>query len=104
MESCSDQKSVEQISFVHTCEVCKAVKAKGGYFEEYQIYFAVTPLVTTWFPICYFMVLISPLLYKVENSTNKDTLEWVGVNFGLVLYISLSGPAKHPINKTNRTV
>ena len=42
--------------------VCKAViTAKGGYFEE--------SLVTTWFHVCYFIVLMSSLLfYNVENS------------------------------------
>ena len=53
--------------------VCKAViKAKGGYFEESQIwniYFDLfnTFLVTTWFHMCYFIVLRSSLLfYNVE--------------------------------------
>ena len=45
--------------------VCKAViKAKGGYFEESKIYFDSfnTFLVTTWFQMCYFIVLMSSLL------------------------------------------
>ena len=42
--------------------VCKAViKAKGGYFEESQIY------------MCYFIMLMSSLLfYNVEKSKNYD--------------------------------
>ena len=55
--------------------VCKAViKAKGGYFEEY-IYLDLfkTFLVTTWFHMCYFIVLRSSLVfYNVENSRNKE--------------------------------
>ena len=45
--------------------VCKAViKAKGGYFEEYKIYF---DLFQYFF--AYFIVLMSsPLFYNVENS------------------------------------
>ena len=38
-------------------------------------------LVTTWFHMCYFIVLMSSLFfYNVENSKNKEKpLEWVGV-------------------------
>ena len=54
--------------------VCKdVIKAKGGYFVESQIYFDLfnTFLVTTWFHMCYFIVLMSSLLfYNVGNSTN----------------------------------
>ena len=65
--------------------VCKAViKAKGGYFEEPQIYNVLfsTFLVTTWFHMYYLIVLTSSLLfYNVVNSKNKEkTLEWVGVS------------------------
>ena len=53
--------------------VCEAViKAKGGYFEESQIYFDLfnTFLVTSGFHMSYFIVLMSSLLfYNVENST-----------------------------------
>ena len=67
--------------------VCKAViKAKGVYFEESQISHILICLIffllTTWFDMCYFIVLISsPLFYNVENSQNKyiETLAWVGV-------------------------
>ena len=56
--------------------------AKSVLFEESQIYniFGFI-LVTTWFHICYFIVLMSSLLfYNVENSkTFRKTLEWVGV-------------------------
>ena len=56
--------------------VCKAViKEKAVYFEESKICFDLinTFLVTTWFHMCYFIVLTSSLLfYNVENSTNKD--------------------------------
>ena len=56
--------------------VCKAViKAKGGYFEESQIYIDLfsTFLVTTLFHMCYFIVLLSSLqFYNVEYSKNKD--------------------------------
>ena len=56
--------------------VCKPViKAKGGYFEESQIYifFDLLLLVTTLFHMCYFIVLMSSLLfYNVENSKNKE--------------------------------
>ena len=38
-------------------------------------------LVTTWFRVCYFIVLMSSLLlYNVENSKKlRETFEWVGV-------------------------
>ena len=47
--------------------VCKDVlKAKGGYLKN-------TFVVTTWFHMCYFIVLMSSLLfYNVENSKNKE--------------------------------
>ena len=65
--------------------VGKAVNnEKGGYFEESQVYFDLfnTYLVTTWFHMCCFIVLIYSLLfYNVENSKNKENiLEWVGVS------------------------
>ena len=46
--------------------VCKAViKAKGDLFNTFWV--------TTWFHMCYFIVLMSSLLfYNVEKSTNKD--------------------------------
>ena len=65
--------------------VCKAViKAKGGYLRnlKYKISFDLfnTFLVTTWFHMCYFFVLMSSLLfYNVESSKNKEKhlhLEW----------------------------
>ena len=38
-------------------------------------------LVTTWFHMYYFIVLMSsPLFYNVENSQNKETIEWVGMS------------------------
>ena len=58
--------------------VCKAViKAKGGYLKilKSKIYFELfNPfLVTTWFHMCYFIVLMSSLFsYNVENSKNKE--------------------------------
>ena len=62
-----------QVKLVETLpRVCKAViKAKGGYFEESKIYLDLftTFLVTTWFHMCYFIVVMSSLLfYNVENS------------------------------------
>ena len=65
--------------------VCKAViKAKSGYFEESKIYILICltlSLVTTLFSMCYFIVLMSSLvLYNVENSQNKETLEWIGLS------------------------
>ena len=53
--------------------VCKAViKAKGGYFEESEIYLFNTFLDTTLFHMCYFIVVMSSLLfYNVENNKNK---------------------------------
>ena len=65
--------------------VCKAViKAKGGYLKNLKnkIYLVLfkTFLVTTWFYMCYFIVLmLSLLFYNVENSKNNKKLEWVGV-------------------------
>ena len=50
-------------------------QVKGGYFEESQIYVDSfnTFLVTTWFHMCYFIILMSSLLfYKVEKSKNKE--------------------------------
>ena len=45
------------------------IKAKGEYFEEYKIYLDLFTL----FHICYFIVLMSSLLfYNVENSKNKE--------------------------------
>ena len=61
---------------------CKAViKAKGGYLKnlKYKLYFDLfnTFLVTKWFHMCYFIVLMSSLLfYNVEY---RKSLEWVGV-------------------------
>ena len=59
--------------------LCKAViKAKGGgYLKNLksQIYFYLlnTFLVTTYFHMCYYIVLMSSLLfYNVENSKNKE--------------------------------
>jgi hypothetical protein len=56
--------------------VCKAVfKAMGGCFEKSQIYLKLftTFLVTTWFHMCYFIVLMSSLLfYNVKNSKDKE--------------------------------
>jgi hypothetical protein len=46
--------------------VCKAaMKAKGGYFEEPKIYFDLCNYssVTTGFHMCYFVVLMSSLLF-----------------------------------------
>ena len=58
-------KLVEEIP-----RVCKAViKAKGGYFEESK---KNSFLVTTLFNFCYFIVLMSSLLFcNVENSLRK---------------------------------
>jgi hypothetical protein len=56
--------------------VCKAViKAKGVYFEEYKIDLDLfnTFLLSTRFHMCYFIVLMSSLLfYNVEHSKNKE--------------------------------
>ena len=46
--------------------------------------------VTTWFHMCYFIVLMSSLLfYNVENSKNKEKPlnEWLFPNFWMVLYM-----------------
>ena len=72
--------------------VCKAViKAKGGYLKnlKYKMHFDLfnTFLVTTWFHMCYFLVLMSLLLfYNVENK-DKPLDEYVCANFWLVQYI-----------------
>ena len=51
--------------------VCKDVKAKGGYFEESQI-FCLTFIWLLHDSMCYFIILMSSLLfYNVENSKNK---------------------------------
>ena len=59
--------------------VCKAViKAKGGYLKnvKYKIdldLFNTFFCFTTQFHMCYFIVLMSSLLfYNVENNTNKE--------------------------------
>jgi hypothetical protein len=53
-------------------KVCKAViKAKGGYFEENQIYFGLTLLWLLDVSICV-ISLSSLLFYNVENSKNKE--------------------------------
>jgi hypothetical protein len=75
-------KTVGKASQVRLVErmprVCKAViKAKGGYLKNvtYKTYFDLftTFLVTTWFHMCYFIVLMSSLLfYNVENLKNKE--------------------------------
>ena len=51
-------------------------------------------LLTTWFHLCYFKVLIFSLLfYNVENSKQTKTCEWVGVSKlltgSIYIYISL---------------
>ena len=63
--------------------MCKAViKAKGGFFEESEICFDLftTFLVTTCFHMCYFIVLMTSLLfYNVENclkKTHKKPFDW----------------------------
>jgi hypothetical protein len=56
--------------------VCKAVKAKGGFFEESQIYLDLFN--TFGYYICYFRVLMSSLFYNVENIKNKEHLEIQG--------------------------
>jgi hypothetical protein len=69
--------------------VCKAViKAKGGYLKNLKskIYLDLINIfggVTTWFHMCYFIVLMSSLLLYnvlVKNSQKKkENLEWVGL-------------------------
>jgi hypothetical protein len=56
--------------------MCKAVKAKGGYFEESKIYLDLALFWLQYDSMCYFIILMSPLLfYNIENSKNKETLE-----------------------------
>ena len=56
--------------------VCKAVKAKGGYFEESQIKNIFGLFNTFWLlhdSMCYLIILMSSLFfYNVENSRNKE--------------------------------
>ena len=73
------------MKLVERMPVCKAVtKAKGDYFEESQIYFDLfTTLLVTCFHICFFIVLMSTLLfYNIENSTNNEKpLNELDLNF-----------------------
>ena len=69
------------------CQECAKLTSKQRVATlknlKYYIYFDLfnTFLVTTWFHMCYFTVLMSSLLfYNVENSLNKiKKLEWAGV-------------------------
>ena len=70
--------------------VCKAViKAKGGCFEESQIYHIFRFFKTLFWLLhvfmCYFIIFMSSLLfYNVENSNNKKTLNHlVCLNLGV---------------------
>jgi hypothetical protein len=80
-------------SWLREYQACaKAVTAKGGYFEESQVYNVfglIKNVVTTCFHMCCFIVWMSLLLfYNVENSL-KNKSPWMSScpNFWLVLYV-----------------
>ena len=75
--------------------VAKGCKVHWGrILSQGTVYFDLfnTFLVATWFPMCYFIVVMSSLLfYNIENSKNKEKplKELVCPNFWLVLYVNV---------------
>ena len=66
-------------SWLRECQECTKLSLRQRMATlknlKYKLYFYLfnTVLVTTWFHMCYFIVLMSSLLfYNVENNTNKE--------------------------------
>jgi hypothetical protein len=76
--------------FLH-CIIIIAKTSKLWHFDQFNTF-----LLTTWFHMCYFIVLVYSLLfYNVDNyNTFRKTFEWVGVSkldsFRILFYNSFT--------------